>query len=1006
MDVIEVKIDTALFGGGMDEARSQRDAYISLLKAKGVPARAYPLTASYSDLFEVLLSDCGRPSVSYRYSLLYRVAGPEPGLLMISRIPVQVRCSLATPSPSPSPSDEGVDPTPGPSDPTSVPDIPSLPLSVQTPYGPSASEQPSQGGSEPSKKTIAGCMLQAAEIGGAMLQRMAQVAQEAWNRSLALVAVNPYAKPALERVAAIGDQAESFQIAAGGFAEGGGGVAIVGGAIEVGAVIGAGVIIGVTASCAQNPNVFGDPHLVTLDGRSFNLQAVGEFTLVRAADTSFDLQGRFVPTAGTVSVLSSVAFRAAGHLIELTASGAVSVDGSNDALVVDGGVRLGSDVAIYRSGTKVVAIVRSPGVVIQVHSGSISIAMDPSVRSEGLLGDNDGDPSNDVMTASGELVSPQNSAVLYGRYADSWRVTSADSAFTYAAGKDTNSYTDKTFPSTVKTLADFSADELQAASKTCVAADVAAGPALEDCMYDLLVTGGDAYVKAAAAVPDTVVGDSVGFVNGALSEDYAAPVASNLAAPTYLSDAALGRMAGPFFDDKAYTFTVTGVPRHDTVSLSTDLVLLGETGSDSVTQGAAVWVDDKKVFGGHLETTGSEGLPAEVTGEGSGTLANGTSYRKVKLALSVPHVGGALKVRIVPEGFKSILGASLAVNQLDLSLTSPPAQVFGAPLPTVVSDGVPSAGAGRLETAGAEDDYLLTINGAAGTDSLLVETACQSQIHTELYGPDGAVAVPADRRCEHRLYEGLPNGLYRLVVTGTGSAATYSLQIMNKPVPQVFDYAVGQKVENGKIGGQQVAGAGNLETTASEDVYHFTVPAGGLRVVFDGSGLPCNGSGAAKLVNDATGINLGQVCGHYERDLAEGGYTIDVPSAGSWPSGTYTFNTFVKPAAQSFDYAVGQKVEDGKIGGVATAGAGNLETTASEDVYHFTVPAGGLRVVFDGSGLPCNGSGAAKLVKDATGANLGQICGHYERDLAEVPTQSMFLRPGRGLRAPTGSTRS
>lgn len=46
MDVIEVKLDKLAGGGGVDDARSQRDAYIDLLRAKGVPAVAYPLPSS------------------------------------------------------------------------------------------------------------------------------------------------------------------------------------------------------------------------------------------------------------------------------------------------------------------------------------------------------------------------------------------------------------------------------------------------------------------------------------------------------------------------------------------------------------------------------------------------------------------------------------------------------------------------------------------------------------------------------------------------------------------------------------------------------------------------------------------------------------------------------------------------------------------------------------------------------------------------------------------------
>jgi hypothetical protein len=722
--------------------------------------------------------------------------------------------------------------------------------------------------------------------------------------------------------------------------------------------------------------VWGDPHLVTLDRLSYDLQSIGEFHLLQADSLRWDVQGRFVPWQGStsVSVLESIAVQVGGQQVEVQPSGTVLVDGNE----VDRGMYLDDGSVLGILGDKGVLLNSLHGLAIGIGKDrTLSVVAAPGLAVRGLLGNHDGDPKNDLMTAAGEQISSSNRAAIHGRYSDSWRVTDADSAFTYSDGADTGTYTDKTFPSTVTTLADFTAEELQVASRACVAADVGAGPALDDCMYDLLVTGDDRYVKAAAAVPDSVVGDSAGFVNGSLSEDYAAPVASNLAAPSYLSEPLWGRMAGPFFDDKDYSVVVTGVPRHDNVTLTADLVLLGNTGSDSVTQAIRVWVDDAEVFDGNLEVAGTGGLPAGVTSEGSGTLSNGTAYERVKLSLAVPHVSGALKVRIRPVGFKSVLNTSLAINQLDLSLVAPPAQTFDVPLPSVVSDGVPAVGAGHLETAGAEDDYLLTINGAEGTDSLLVETGCQRQIHTELYGPDGTLVEPADRWCQHRLYEGLPNGLYRFSVTGAGSAGAYSLQFLNKPVAQSFDYAVGQKVEDGKISGVAVLGAGRLETSASEDVYRFVVPEGGLTVVFDGAGPVW---GESSLVQESTGVDLGHVFKHNTYELEAGSYAVHVRSLDYWPTGTYWFTSFVKPPEESFSYQIGQEVADGMMGGQPAAGAGNLESTASKDIYSFTVESDEA-VVFDGS--PWMGPlGGSQLVRLSDGEILGPVDGHHVYELS------------------------
>jgi hypothetical protein len=127
--------------------------------------------------------------------------------------------------------------------------------------------------------------------------------------------------------------------------------------------------------------------------------------------------------------------------------------------------------------------------MMDADGNGVKISVPDGEATSGLFGDHDDNPANDIKTADGEIVDPGNLPVMYGRYADSWRVSDNESAFTYPETKTTSDYTDKTFPSSVTTLNDFSAAELQAASSTCTAASVNAGPALEDCMYDILVTG-------------------------------------------------------------------------------------------------------------------------------------------------------------------------------------------------------------------------------------------------------------------------------------------------------------------------------------------------------------------------------------------------------------------------------------------------------------------------------------------------------------------------------------
>src|SRR5438874_4249757 len=74
----------------------------------------------------------------------------------------------------------------------------------------------------------------------------------------------------------------------------------------------------------------------------------------------------------------------------------------------------------------------------------------------GLLGNANGDPSDDLTTRDGStmLTSPTSFSLFYKTYAQSWRVTDATSAFDYQAGESTESpdITNLSFPQQLQTV--------------------------------------------------------------------------------------------------------------------------------------------------------------------------------------------------------------------------------------------------------------------------------------------------------------------------------------------------------------------------------------------------------------------------------------------------------------------------------------------------------------------------------------------------------------------------
>ena len=357
-----------------------------------------------------------------------------------------------------------------------------------------------------------------------------------------------------------------------------------------------------------------------------------------------------------------------------------------------------------------------------------------------------------------------------------------------------------------------------------------------------------------------------------------------------------------------------------------------------------------------------------------------------QVALPVTHFGDALKLQFAPKNLHAILGSGLALDSLQVALTaSPPDTAVGLTVPFTASSGL-GQGLGSLETPGAADEYHFTIRN--NPQDVLLETSAAPQIRAELrQDADGALVEPTDAS-NHRLYRALPPGSYRVVITANaGTVPSYSLPALS-PAPQSFGYAIGQTVEPGKVGGVAAEGAGNLETTASKDSYTFSVPTAGESVVFDSDQYSWPLYYGSHLVRLADGKDLGPINGHRLFDLDAGDYRIDVDYPGGH-TGTYTFSSYLPQAPQSFGYAIGQTVEPGKVGGVAAEGAGNLETTASKDIYTFSV-ATPATTVFDGSQNFWTVLGDSHLIEVDTGKDWGPVSDHHEYPLPQGLGKVMF----------------
>jgi len=686
-------------------------------------------------------------------------------------------------------------------------------------------------------------------------------------------------------------------------------------------------------------NLWGDPHIVSRDGLAFDLQAVGEFHLLEAPDDGIDVQARLVPSGTNVSLLGAVATNVNDITVELDGVG-LKVDGEPTPLGAGQILDLGDGAAVLRDGAKWAVLWPGFGdrFMMLLEGKNVGFHVPEGINTRGILGNGNGNPKDDLALRDGTLLPADASAsTLHGTFADSWRVDSSSSLFTYAAGQSTDTFTDRSFPAQVLTLGDFSEDEVAAGSETCLEAGVVPGPQFENCVFDLLVTGDDRYAAAAAQVTDVLVDPTAHTFdgNGLLAEDFEGAVGANFAATRYRSDPATTRVAGPLFDTPGYQVSARGIGRHQALMLEVDFYAYGQIGADSVQQSVGLKLDNESLGTVAFEAEdGPEltgGLVGTVERVGVNQTANGTPLTHYRVTARLPHAASALDLTFSPKNFRGILGTSLAVDNIRISLDVPVAQKFDIALPLEAPSvqATQAAGAGLIESAGAQDEYRFSLDEP--TALVVVPEICFSGLTLTLVNRSTGVRTPTRRTCDGTTTEVLPSGDYQLDVTAARGGA-YAFKLFVVPEAEVFDYAFGDVVTDGSLG----PGSGNLESIASVDRYRFTVPSGGLSLQYQ----RVANSVSFRVVDRATGTLVTGGWGSQRFNLGAGDYELEFP--GQPTHGAYAFKLFVVPEAEVFDYAFGDVVTDGSLG----PGSGNLESIASVDRYRFTVPSGGLSLQY------------------------------------------------------------
>jgi hypothetical protein len=264
-------------------------------------------------------------------------------------------------------------------------------------------------------------------------------------------------------------------------------------------------------------NIHGDPHINGFDGRAYDFQAAGEF--VYFSTPSFEVQQRFIGKQGRVTWAKATAVRFGDHVVENYYVGYGSRD-TDLRIILDGqevtldhdGISLDDGGYVGRLKSKPTSqslIVIHPGgsyVIIEnlIASQNVQFAITTAMKAQisgGLGGVPDGDRGNDFTLRDGTVLDPgtiNSIENMYGKFAASWRLTPDERLFTQGSAEDflTPEFTD--LPTTTVSINDFTQDEQNRARLICIEAGVIGAIALENCTYDVLVTGDPAWAQSSA----------------------------------------------------------------------------------------------------------------------------------------------------------------------------------------------------------------------------------------------------------------------------------------------------------------------------------------------------------------------------------------------------------------------------------------------------------------------------------------------------------------------------
>jgi hypothetical protein len=269
-----------------------------------------------------------------------------------------------------------------------------------------------------------------------------------------------------------------------------------------------------------SPDIFGDPHLRTIDGLTYDFHGVGEFVAVESTVDDLVVQVRLTEVAAlqaskTTAVAANVngdrvgAYLGSSSFVVRVNGEPADPKGSWVPLPNGGYVQVETDEVVFQWPDDTRLWVYYWGNVLDI---AMTLPAQRQATLAGLLGNADGDPSNEYFTREGVPVDvpdePRDARreALYGEFGESWRIDAAESLFDYEPGESTDDFQLPGFPMSSLSIDDLDEVTRREARLDCISLGVTESPWLEDCIFDVGFTGDISWASSArnAADPDSL----------------------------------------------------------------------------------------------------------------------------------------------------------------------------------------------------------------------------------------------------------------------------------------------------------------------------------------------------------------------------------------------------------------------------------------------------------------------------------------------------------------------